>query len=196
MLIAIDLDEILAETLEGVILFHNKTYDTALSTKDFHSYRWWEVWGGTREEAVNKFLQFTKSDFFKKLLPFKDAVDAVSLLAQKHELIVLTSRQTELETETREWIKKYFPNKFKSVHVLNHADWATKGKTLTKKEVCKKLGVNVLIEDNLDYANECAAENVKAFLINYPWNKGECNKGVTRVNSWEEIVNNPIFKAE
>jgi len=196
MLIAIDLDEVLAETMPGVISFHNQKYGTTLSIDNFHSYKWHEVWGGTKKEAVEKFFLFTKSVHFKNLKPLKEAMTAINVLTKTNELIVLSSRQKEFEGESKRWIEKYFPNKFKAVYIINHADWAKGGKTMTKKEMCQKLGVEVLIEDNLDYANECASINTTVFLLNYPWNKGEIVKGVIRVNSWREIVSDPILKGK
>lgn len=190
MLIAIDLDEVLVDTLSGVIAFHNATYGTSLEKKHFFSYRWWEVWGGTREESIDKFLLFAKSDYFTNLQPLEDALASIEALAKDHTLIVITSRQNELEVSTKQWITKHFPQKFKEVYIINHADWSKGGKTTTKLELCQRLGVEVLIEDNLEYANECASSTAKVFLLDYPWNQGKTKKGVLRVTSWQEILTN------
>ncbi len=193
MLIAMDLDEVLAETLTGVISFHNQKYGTGLSKDDFKSYNWWETWGGTRDQVVDKFFEFAQSIYFQEVKPLKDAVDAVSILGMKHELIVLSSRQTELEKQTLEWVEKHFPNKFRDVLVTNHHDWAKSGNTMTKVEVCQKLEVDVLIEDSLSYANECASENTIVFLLDYSWNMGKMKKNIIRVKSWGEILKHPIL---
>ena len=54
MKIGIDLDQVLADLLPALIEFHNFTYGTVLTEKQFNSDKFWEVWGGTREEAIKK----------------------------------------------------------------------------------------------------------------------------------------------
>jgi hypothetical protein len=54
MKIGFDYDDVLVEYIPAVIKFHNNTYKTALKIDDFHSYKFWEVWGGTRQQAIEK----------------------------------------------------------------------------------------------------------------------------------------------
>jgi uncharacterized HAD superfamily protein len=188
MTIAFDLDEVLSDTLSALITFHNQTYGTSLTREQFNTYNWHDVWGGTKDEAVAKFFQFAKSEHFRNVQPVKHAVEAVQKLHQNHELIVITSRQIELLDDTQNWINRYFPQMFRQVFVTNHPNWAITGKTTTKTEVCRSEKVSVMIEDSLDYAKECVSEETDVILLNYPWNVGATPAGITRVNSWAEIV--------
>ena len=54
MNIGVDLDEVLGDFLSSLIQYHNTNYNSVLSREDFHSYKFWEVWGGTKEEAIQK----------------------------------------------------------------------------------------------------------------------------------------------
>jgi uncharacterized HAD superfamily protein len=193
MLIAVDLDEVLAETLSAFVAFHNQTYNTHFAPENFHSYKWWEVLGEKREHVVDKFLAFAQTHQFQEMPPLPEAVDAITFLAKKHELIVLTSRQSELEEKTKLWIEKHFPKKFKEIYITNHPDWAKGGKTMTKVAVCQRLHIEVLIEDSLDYAQECVSDRTTVFLLNHPWNQGKEQKGIVRVHSWKELLNHPFF---
>lgn len=65
MLIRIDLDDVLADFINSLIRFHNQTYGTDLTKDQFHSYNFWEVWGGNREEAIQKVYKFHTTHFYQ-----------------------------------------------------------------------------------------------------------------------------------
>ena len=44
--IAVDIDEVLAQFMPTLARFHNDNYNTSLVIEDFQSYRFNEVWGG------------------------------------------------------------------------------------------------------------------------------------------------------
>ena len=46
-----------------------------------------------------------------------------------------------------------------------------------------------MVEDNADYALDCAKNGVRTFLLAKPWNQEyEAHKNITKVKNWEEIV--------
>lgn len=190
MIIAIDLDEILADTTPALIRYHNDTYATSYAIEDFVSYEWWNVWGGTREESVRKFMDFVKSPYFQEVGPIVGSEKAIQQLKKEHILHIVTSRQLQLQQETKKWVEKYFPKMFHGLHVTNHAQWALSGRTRSKIEVCQELGTELLIEDSLVYAKECEEDEIPVLLLDYPWNRGEIPKNTKRVYSWEEILQN------
>lgn len=189
MLVAIDLDDVLADTINAFIQFHNKKYGTTFVRNDFFSYYWEDIWGGTREDAIRKFFEFTKTPYFETLPPVPGSQDGVAFLKRKHDLIVVTSRQHELTTHTKKWIKKHFNNIFRDIYITNHPHFARSGKTKTKREVCDELGVQILIEDSIGYATECVTDDRKIFLLNTPWNQDDTSHpNIYRVNSWKELI--------
>jgi uncharacterized HAD superfamily protein len=84
------------------------------------------------------------------------------------------------------WIDKHFPDTFTSVHFTSHVS-----KTLKKNKsiVCKELGVEIMIEDNLDFALELAHNGIASLLVEKPWNKQRTEEHplITRVKDWKEI---------
>lgn len=58
MNVGVDLDEVLADFLPSLMDYHNENYGTDFKKEDFHSYQFWHVWGGTREEAIQKYMAF------------------------------------------------------------------------------------------------------------------------------------------
>jgi len=155
--------------------------------EQFHSYYFWEIWGGTKEEAIQKVYDFHKTDYFKNIQPLEDAKIACTELKKNHELFVITSRQNDVIDATREWVDKYFPSIFSGIHFTNH--FAQNGTSVTKKEICDNLAIDILIEDNLKFATECVTPKRHVLLFDYPWNQNsDLPKGIIRVYSWKEIL--------
>lgn len=191
MKIGIDLDEVISETLVEIIRFHNETYGTSLALEQFKSYRFWETWGGTREEAVDKVHAFFQSPYACRALPVVGAQSAVQALGKDHELHIITARPEELAMLTHYWIKEHFNGAFAEIHFANH--FSKKGGIpRTKAEICDALGVHVLIEDSEDHAVECVRKGREVFLIDRPWNRSDMPSSIYRVSSWDEIVRNKV----
>jgi uncharacterized HAD superfamily protein len=89
---------------------------------------------------------------------------------------------------TKEIVNKHFPKVFKGIHFTN-AFPKDGSKTISKLEACDKERIDVLIDDNLKFALECAKEHRKVLLFDSPWNQAkELPKEIHRVYDWEEIV--------
>jgi 5'(3')-deoxyribonucleotidase len=187
MKIGIDLDEVLVDFLPAFIEYHNAVYGTSLGREDFFSYRYWEIIGGTREEAIQKVHDFHQTSYFKNLKPIIGAQEALGLLRRGNDLFIITSRQNSITEITRQWIGRYFPDIFSDVCLTN--SYSRSGDSKTKKEYCDLLGIDFLIDDQLDYALECLAPKRKVLLLDCPWNKSEkLPPGIKRVCSWKEII--------
>ncbi len=190
MKIGIDIDEVLARFLPAIIRYHNETYNTSLKKEDFKTYNLWESWGGTREESIGKINDFFKTDYFRKIKPISGAQEATRVLKDNNDLSIITSRKDEIAKETNYWVDKHFPNIFSGVHFAGH--YFSNGKnSRTKGQICNSLDVDILIEDNFEYALECISPKRKVLLFDYPWNREiKLPQGIKRVHSWEEIIEN------
>ena len=187
MNIGIDLDEVLADFLSALLVYHNADYGTSIGREQFRSYRFWETWGGSREEAIQKVYAFHKTLYFRNIEPVKDSQKSVAKLRENNNLFVVTSRQDDVAQETLSWIAEHFPSAFSAVYFTNH--YSQNGSPRSKKQICKSIGVDVLIEDSLEYALECVQQDRKVLLLDCPWNKRQnLPEGISRVHSWREIV--------
>jgi len=187
MKIAIDIDEVLGQFMKSLIEFHNNEYKTNFKLEDFFSYNFWNVWGGTKEEAIEKVYKFHKTDFFKNIKPVTDSQESVKKLKENNKLFIITSRQNDVIEETKSWIQNNFPDTFSDIYFTNH--FSKNGNSKTKKEICDLLDIDILIEDSLEYSLECVKQNRKIFLLDYPWNKSNSlPKEITRFYSWKEIM--------
>lgn len=188
MNIAIDLDEVLAEYLESVIRYHNDTYNTSLKKTDFFSYNFWEVWGGTKEEAIEKVHDFITTDYFNQIQTVKGAYEGVLKLKERHELYIVTARQDIVSEKTIDFIEDNFRGVFSGVYFANH--FSKSGISKEKSEICKELDIEIIVEDSVTYANECQSKGIATILLKKPWNTGyELLDNIYIANSWKEVPN-------
>eukprot|EP00898_Chlorokybus_atmophyticus_P001308 jgi/Chlat1/2178/Chrsp17S02854 len=190
---------VLGASVTALYEWHNEMYRTNLKLADFHSYQYWEVWGGTRQEAIAKVREWYNSGHFANLGVVEGSVSTLQALSQQYDFVVVTSRQAVIEERSRQWIEKHFPGVFKAVYFGNH--YAAAGEPAhhyTKAEMCKEARAVALVDDNQDYCMECAEAGIQAFLFdlggNYLWSrrrKGvvfeDLPPGVMRVTSWHEV---------
>lgn len=186
MKIGIDLDEVVRDTLNQVIKFYNNKTNSSFTLKDFHSYNWDEVWGGTREQAINIWFEFNKSGLSYNISPIKDSISSIYSLSENNELIIITTQATELKNEATNWINKHF--KDLSLEIIFSGGYYGKNKE-SKAEIYKRLGVDIIIEDHSKYATECAQSGIKTILFDKPWNQGISHSNITRVSGWPEALN-------
>lgn len=192
--IAIDIDEVLAQFTNSLCEFHNSNYGTQLLATSFFSYEFHKVWGGSREEANVKMELFFKSQqFLEEIQPLPDAFAALQQLRCDFDLHIVTARQHKLEEVTRSWITTNFPNIFTEIHFGNH--YTTEGKSRSKPEMCREIGALLLVDDSAVYACQCANESIDCILFgDYAWNRelaglsDGAKRFITRASTWKMVV--------
>ena len=187
MNIAIDIDEVVVEFIRGYIRILEKN-GIKVEYDKTHSYIFWESYPLTREQAIKFADEFFDSEFFENIELVAGAKEAIIQLEKKNELFFLTSRPLSIKDKTQRFMEKHFPNS--NITLVFSGDFH-KDNGKTKAEICRELKIPVIIEDNKNYALECAKSGVKAFLIAKPWNvDAENHENIIKVNSWGEIMNN------
>jgi len=187
MRIGIDIDEIIAATLEAMLRYHNGVYGTDLKHEDVFSYKLWEVWGGSEEEAIQKWHDFYDTDHFAGICPVAGAGSALAALRESgHELFAITARPHLIAKQTEYWLDANFPEAFAGVRFAN--TYGKGGAKLKKSALCSELGVGVLVEDDPRHAIDCANNGIDVILFDYPWNRVAFPDNVHRVYSWDDAV--------
>jgi uncharacterized HAD superfamily protein len=163
--IAVDVDEVLADFIPTLALYHNEMWGSNLSSASFHSYEFHHVWGGTFEECNVKMHQFFETTHLDQLSPVKGALEALQWLKDETgaELHIVTSRQHAIADRTRYWIDTHFPGIFKEVHFGNH--YSSSGQKRSKPEMCQDIGALVIIDDSQKYAGHCAEAGIPCVLF-------------------------------
>ena len=191
--IGIDCDEPLADFGAHLCPWMNATYGTDYKKSDMFSYRLWDIWKCSKEEAVRRIEHFYKEDV-ENVPPAEGSVAAVDSLSKDHELLVITSRFNQAIPKTIPWINKHYPNKFSEIIFTKNTTADSKGKT--KAQICKELGVDILIEDFLEYSLECNKLGIPVILFDCPWNQdtelpegmNKLPSGIVRAKDWKEVL--------
>ena len=184
--IGIDLDSVLARIMPEIIKFHNEVYGTNTVEEDHVSYGLYEMWNVSKEQSVDRVFEFYNSVYFDNIVPVSGSVEGVNYLAEKYDLYLITSRPTWLKKKTVDWVEKYFSGKFRKIVLTNQ--YSKNGESKTKSEVCVKEGIEIMIEDAVEYALDCFEKGIKVYLYNMPWNKRvDFPDEIVRISNWSEI---------
>jgi 5'(3')-deoxyribonucleotidase len=189
MKIAIDIDDVLTDTVTPLSAFFNRVYGGNIKKEDLEGQAYWSFLGQTREEANEKYFAFSAAPEFDLTLPQPGSVEAVKKLNEKNELYLITGRPYFLKTKTEEWVQNYFPNQFEGVYFTNDRldkddfspYWGRK-----KAVICDEIGATVLIDDLFDYIE--GTGHLRVILLDQPWNRVDSDIKVERASSWENIV--------
>ena len=187
MLIAVDIDEVLAETVSAFVKKYNKIYQSNLKRSGFYTFDWWKVLGISFEEFKKRYEKMIEDGFFEDLKPKSGALEGVKTLEDKYALIAVTARPRSLAATTEEWLEKYFPHSFLGVEYTRKEPLSPEIES--KFSICHRRNASILIEDDLEYAEDCAENGVRVLLFDAPWNQHlKETARLVRVYSWPEIV--------
>jgi uncharacterized HAD superfamily protein len=188
MKIAVDLDEVLAEEIREFLKWYNLQYGTEWTFDDAMDSHWPIFLGNTLEEAVDDIHRFFETESYQNLPVVAGAQEGIAELIKDHELYVVTGRQNVVQKITYDWLDRNFPNSFKVVEFTN--SYSKDGSpTLTKGEVCERLGCEVLIDDDTRHVESLMKHGVRLIVMNKPWNGyHRLPASVLRADNWGEIV--------
>lgn len=184
--IAVDIDEVLADFLTYFVYFHNLMYKTSKKREDFKNYHLHEGFQVDRDEMHIRYMEFKTFSLLERLKPIKGSKEGIKkLIDLGFTPHLLTARPKVIEKETRKWLDIHF----KGIDLPLHFARDERDKFKKKSLVCKELGAKIIIEDHLENALDCSENGIKVFLIDAPWNQTESlPENVVRVKSWKDII--------
>lgn len=184
MKIGVDLDEVIVEFVRAFLDFYNQKFDTNYFFEQWRTYNFWEVFGKTKEETVRVVDEFYNSKLFDEMKLIDGSKESIEKLAEKNQLSIVTSRPLRFREKTEKFSKKYFSTIPIKIFYSNST---SEGHDSGKARVCKREGIEIFIEDDLECAVKCAEAGVRVFLLSKPWNRGKLD-GIIRVYNWKEIL--------
>ena len=187
--IAVDLDDVLFDFLRHFFQWHNEQYGTTLRPEDMVYETIWEAWGGTKEEATDRIPRFFQEVNMLSMDPIDGAATALGQLKDRFELTIISARDPSAADVTQVWINNYFPEVFDEV-VLGIGNPMAESRLMTKADVCKQIGADVLIDDQLAHARNVAAAGIHVLLFGHgPWNQAKSLPAeIRRVEDWAHVV--------
>ena len=190
MIIGVDMDSVIAEIIRPIDLFHNRQYGTNITYDDHESYDLRLYWNCSLEDMYRRIFEFYDSPEFEETKPVAGSQSALGILAEDHELHLITARPYDVEAQSRKWLDKHFPRIFKEIHHTNLISKGGKETSVKKSEICRKMGATVMIDDHIDYILDCAESAITSYLFPAPWNRGKkiVHPRIRQITGWEEAV--------
>ncbi|CAO3641808.1 unnamed protein product [Cunninghamella echinulata] len=121
------------------------------------------------------------------------------LKRRKFHLVIITSRQQFIAEETKKFVDKHYPGIFESIYFCNLGLSETEQLEYYSKQksaICQEIGVDVLIDHQLEHCIDCASLGIDVLLYDrkgqYKWNHSLSDGNIyniQRVNNWRDIIN-------
>ncbi len=184
--IGLDIDGVVLNFISSFLDYFNLKNKTNYSLESLTNYNLWECGlSNSKEEVIRIIDEFQNSEYFDKIDFVEGAKDSINLISNFYEVYFITSRPESIKEKTEKFFYNHFPN-HKHNFIFSGEIYGGK----KKSEICKNLGIKIMVEDNVEYSLDCATKGIKVFLMNNPWNKNyENHKNIIRVNGWKEIFN-------
>lgn len=188
--IAIDIDDVLADYAEGFIEFSNHHWGTHLTIDDYDEH-WAKVWKVEIAEVIKRAAFTHESGLVATLSPKLEAKPVLEELAQRYNLIVVTSRRIVNKADTLAWLKLYYPMLSEDVVTFSgFYDQLTDNSIhQTKGSILASLGVTYMIDDQPKHCLSAIEHGIEAILFgDYAWNRTvDVPDSVTRIKDWESV---------
>ena len=192
-IIAVDLDDVLGDENGAVREFHNAVFGTTYTIDDYYKteapyWTFWDaVWQVDAGEAARRIDLYKEHKLTVDLQLIPGAVESLSILRKKFELVIVTARGERFVDYTHRWLEKHFPDVFRNVHFVPL--WQSDDEA-TKALICREIGATYLIDDAPEHCRLAAEVGIEALLFgDYGWNRWEeLPNTVTRVKNWTEVL--------
>ncbi len=190
-LIAVDIDDTLADSTELIRTNVNKEYGVSIPPEAYRTEG--EYWGyyervwvehGLSDLTMEKLEDVMLSDYTRvPLLP--SALFAIKELSKNFDVVIITARSSERAELTRKWIDTMLEGMTIDVHFSEaHKDESK----MTKGQICKTLGASYLIDDNVGHCQSALDEGVKAILFGiYGWQANVADD-MMRCKDWPAVL--------
>jgi 5'(3')-deoxyribonucleotidase len=190
--IAVDIDDVLSATVEGVVEFANKRWKMNIKPDDYTE-EWAVFFNLPIDETIRRIQVIVDSGVYGHHRHLDHTLPVLTALKRHYNLVAVTSRRSVLKPETDGWLAERFPGIFTDVRYAGFWDGEHDILTAlsrTKAELCKELGAEYLIDDQIKHCVGAAQAGVKALLFGrYAWNRTgrTLPKNIVRVADWKEV---------
>ena len=193
MIIGLDIDGVLGDIMNPLNNFHNQRYGTNFKIWDYKHHDLEKTWGCSKEEAVKVVEAFYQSPEFLKIQPIPHSQQGIWILSRTHKFFSITVRPESVRAATEDFMRRNFGSLVKKV--IHTGEYIHSASSINKFDVCAREKADVLIEDCLEIAIDCANRGLKTFLLdsspnqlNRQYLEEDIPKNLVRAKNWLEIV--------
>jgi 5'(3')-deoxyribonucleotidase len=191
-IIAIDIDDVIADSTEVTRLVVNKNLGIDLQAEhyrvpgDFNNY-YEDVWRAhglsDRINYNDHSAQMIVDQSHVTILP--GAQFAISELTKKFDIVLITARDPRWQAATKAWVDNNFNGVFKGLYFAGNNDIKD---VKSKGEQAVELGAAWLIDDNAGNCQTALDSGIEAILFgNYGWHH-DAPDHITRCKDWPAVL--------
>lgn len=180
LVVAVDCDDVLVQTTLLLVNAYNQKYGTSVLLEEAYSQSF-EKWGAQEDEVSERFASLMETEGYRLLGIDLSDIETLRRLAKFHELHLVTARREHEKELTYAMIERDIPGVFTSMEFV--------GWTGSKGEVCRSIGADVIIDDNINHlkdAQRCGVPNL-VWFGDYPWQSELNDLAVVRCTGWREV---------
>ncbi|HWB39271.1 MAG TPA: hypothetical protein VG604_03460 [Candidatus Saccharimonadales bacterium] len=189
--IAVDLDDVLAASAEAWVAFSNQQWGTNLTVEDYQE-DWSAAWQVDHATSEERWKDIEEAGVYINVQPNLSATEVLKQLSESYKLVIATSRSAPIYKPTIDWIRQHYGQVFSEVHTSGIFDKGMSDEAikLTKAQLCREIGADYLIDDQLKHCLAVADAGIEAILFgDYPWNQiDKLPKNVTRCADWPAVL--------
>lgn len=190
-LMAVDFDDVCVGYGSGFTKFSNQAGWTHGMKPTDYTENWCDLWQIDDSDEIARRTEMMNRGMNPFLRPIRGSQMALSALAKKYDLMILTSRPKHIHEVTKATADKYFPGVFKDLRYLE-GGWGKYGATTKSKgETAVEMGASVLIDDQPRHAVGMAMAGGVGLLFGenqLAVNTESEVPGVVKVSSWPSVL--------
>jgi|GEM_PF-306222 len=185
--IAVDIDDVLFPFVGGIAEFHNQRHGTKLTADNFNTYNFVDVWGGSFEDSMKLIDDFLAMDH-SLLQPIEGSIKAINRLKNHFRVVSITARNGIFEPNTVKWLSTHFPGLLDGAYFAGNRHDGRPYRS--KGEICREVGVHILIDDSPHNLLSAAEYGVDGVLFgNKAWSvmDGLPPTSIKHCVDWDEV---------
>lgn len=176
MKIGIDFDDTLADTNAYLLREYNTRYNTTFTKQHIHCWDYAHCLNMESDEFwqwYHRVMSFATLSDIKPLVTDRTMIDD---LAQKHDLYVISARDSRYHTYISRWVDKYFPNTFQDIFLTSGA---------SKIDLVQQHSIDMLVDDAIHNIRDVHERNCLGVVFTQPHNEAE--EHPLRAKSWFDV---------
>lgn len=192
----IDMDDVLAETGQGIVNVVNADFDRNVTFEDIYTFDLKTAFQMTEAEWTRLFSLIHAPEVLAGFACLPGAADALSRIrAAGAEIAIVTGRPAATEAVSREWLMRHHIP-FDSLSMVDKYGREPDPHRALSMEALSRRHFDLAIEDSPAMATHLSQSmQVPVLLMDRPWNRGmDTHNGVRRIQGWTE-AESAILKA-
>lgn len=196
--IYVDLDDVLAETIEPLIALLERHFGRSVPVEDVREFDLGVSFGLSPSELDELMQHIHQPDELAGFAPKPGAADTLAAWTRRgHAISVMTGRPPSTASISREWLERHaMPHaNLACVDKYGRPDFVASQEPLLRLDALGEFGFVLAVEDSAEMATHLAAQcGVPVALIDRPWNRelgplaNDTAKRIVRCRGWAEVA--------